>query len=703
MSIEELIINYLSKNHKKTNINKIKKNLINQLKNKNQQINKELLNEKQFNNIITNLEQQGFIISLGNNVMLFPKDDIYHLGILSNDSKNNGYVDKYFIDKKELYNALPGDLVLIKHEEHIGHTLEKIVKRKHQHLTCIFENNELSPYGIKCNFKIKLKEKETKKLANKDIILVELSNKLDKKYLYGTLKDNIINKSCPNYEEQVIASRHNFPLNFSKDALKEVENITKTITEEDIKNRLDLRNHLIFTIDGDHTKDMDDAVSLDILPNNNYLLGVHIAHVSHYVKKDSTLWQEAYQRATSLYLNNSVIPMLPQRLSNDICSLNPYEDKLTISTFMEFNKEGKCIDYKITPSIITSKGKLTYSNVNAILEENQNKGQYPQEIINKLFQMQELSTKINKQKEQRGYLSFADTEYDIEYDNDNNATKFNHHNQRSAEKIIENFMLSANESVAAQFSWMPFLYRIHDEPNINKLRTTLNIIKNNYEDINIPNLQNFNNKTIQNILNNIKTSQNYRSFSNLILPCMARAEFSAFNRGHFGLALNYYSQSTSPIRRFNDLMIQSLIDDSQNMTKEYCETIEPYLYEVAKHCSLQEREADLAEKEAEKILMAKYIEPHIGKQFYGTITKIGQNNLEIETEDNIKGIIPIKYILNDTYHYDRYKMKYISKNNNTLQIGDKLLLNLKEVSTEFGTIKFELLEKLNTKTLINKP
>ena len=330
-----------------------------------------------FNKTISTLEESSKIINLNDEVMIFPRHSCYVEGHLRVKKSGNAYVGDYLIPKELTNGALNGDLVLIatSNKMYYDKTLamvKKIIKRKKDIINCIYLNNKLVPCEENTFINLSVPESDLSKLTNGEVVQVRIDSSIQDNIIYGRIINTTLDKNEPNYAEKLIALNHGFALDFSDEALKEADMISEEIKDEEIKDRLDLRDELVFTIDGDNTKDMDDAVSIKILDNQNFLLGVHIAHVSHYVKRNSTLFKEAEERATSLYLNNSVIPMLPKRLSNNICSLNEGVDRLTMSTLMEIDRNGKIISFKIVPSIINSRAKLKYSTVNKLLEENEN-------------------------------------------------------------------------------------------------------------------------------------------------------------------------------------------------------------------------------------------------------------------------------------------------------------------------------------------
>ena len=696
MDLKQKIYRYIEKCNKTININRIKREF--------------KISYDDVQEVLKELELDAKVILNDDIVRIFPDNNIFYQGTIYIDKLNNGYLksknQRFVIPTKCLNGSLNGDTVLIAKGDSLEDgrfvaVVKKIIKRKKDYIACVKIGDSLTPYGINIPYKLEI-EGDYSHIEDYTALLIELDNKIKNKTLTGRIVKTITHRNDPNYEEKIIATLRGFPLTFSYEALEEANNINEEITEEDIKNRKDFRDELIFTIDCDETKDMDDAVSIKKDDNGHYHLGVHIAHVAHYIKPGSCLWNEALERGTSVYMANSVIPMLPQRLSNGICSLNPNEDKLTLSTMIEFDNNGKIVDYEIVESVIQSRAKLKYSEVNELLENNNNVANYPSDICSSLELMQELSQKIENQKEKRGCLSFESSEIKIHYDENNEPCEFVQRESRSAEKLIENFMVSANECVAQNYSWMPFLYRVHDKPDNDKLEEILDFISNNFQ--HIPRIQNFSNKAIQNILMNLKNNtEKFKLFSSLILPSMARAKFSTINIGHFGLALDDYSQSTSPIRRFNDLVIQHMIEICETVTADNYDSIQMKLEDIAKHCSNREYNADMAEREANNVEMAKYINNHIGESFKAIITQVNNNGITILTDNNITGFIPFDNIKNDYYTYNHANRVLLGKHhNNKIAIGDKIIARAQESSIGTGLVLFEYVNKLEKHHTLTK-
>ena len=647
------------------------------------------------------LEEEGFIISLDGYLKLFPKTN-YATGKIVGLSNGYGsfYLnnERYTIHKSDLSTALNNDLCLFLIDK-VTHQakVKKIIKRFNDLIVCEFKNNELQVYGNSLGYTLSIKEKDLKSLVEGTRALVKITNENDK--LTGNIVEIIGHKDDPDIDLKQIALSKSFDLEFSKDVTTELEKIPNHVIDSEIDERLDLRDKLIYTIDCDNTKDMDDAISIEINEKGNYVLGVHIADVAHYIKPGSALFNEAYKRGTSVYMLDSVIPMIPKYLSNGICSLNPNVDRLTKSCIMEIDQQGNIVDYKIINSVINSKKKMKYSEVNQILEDNINIPSY-EPFIDNLKLAKRLNEILNKQNFKRGYIEFLSTDLEFTLNENNKATEFKTPKQRTAEKIIENFMLLANQTVAINYCWMPFLFRIHEIPNEEIIKNVFEILRKlNYK---IPFVHNFDNpKVIQGILKNLSKDENFKIISNLILRGMKKAKYSSENLGHFALAFSKYTHFTSPIRRLCDLIVHILIDtynDKNFEIDKQLDDLEKFLTEASVQASLKERKAEEAEKEANMMKMAEYMEDHIGEYFNGKIVNISSSYIIVETSDNIIGKVLLSNIKGDFYQFNNDSLNLFGKKTKEfLNIGDNVRIKVLNASKEFRTIDFEIVEKINCK------
>ncbi len=611
--------------------------------------------------------------------------------------------ERLYIDKDDLNGAFNFDEVIVLKSGNMGRVL-KIIKRTNPNIVCEIENvngvKKLRAFNIPNNVTFSISRDTIKDFVEGDRIIIKVDNINKDDSFDAEVVKYLGHKDDPNSDIKAIAASRDFEFEFNDEVLEEIKNIPTEVSEDEIKDRLDLRDECIFTIDGKDTKDIDDAISLVRLPNGNFELGVHIANVSHYVKKGSAIFEDAYNRGTSVYLLNSVIPMLHHKLSNGICSLNPNEDRLARSCIMEIDLNGEVVNYKICPTVINSKKKMDYDSVNLILENDTIPEGY-EDFVDNLKDMQELSNILTKKRKNNGALDFASNEIKINVDDNGKTLGFNLCHQNSAEHLIENFMIIANETVANHITWLdlPCVYRVHDCPLDQVLDSTVTFISdlgyriNKIKDATNP-------KLIQQLLKKLSEYEEYPILSNLVLKSMRRAYYATENIGHFGLASNNYTHFTSPIRRFPDLMVHTLLDKYDNIynkgyndkkLSEYLDGLESRLKEGCKHASYKERQADLAEDDSNKYAMLKYMEKCIGKPFEGTITEITSKGIKVKTDDQITGKVKIYDIYGDDFVFKREK--YILYGKNTGQqyrIGNKVLLTAKSVDMGDREIYFML-------------
>ena len=617
---------------------------------------------------------------------------------------------KYIIKEEDLNGSLEGDTVLIKPEktENAGYTSAKVVKileRKEGKAIFEFDGKQLKPYDIYGNIVVKCSEEALKGLVSGNLVLVNLSDNpvaiINKKVLFeGQIEEVIGHKDDPDIEVKAIGANHGFMTEFSKEALEELKQIPNHVTEEEMIGRVDLRDKNIFTIDGSHTKDMDDAISIDINAKGNFILSVHIADVNHYVKKGSYLDKEARERGTSAYLADSVIPMLPHTLSNGICSLNEGEDRLTKTVEMEIDDDGNVVDYKIFDSIINSKKKMTYEDVNEFLMNNNLISGYEPFTEDLLF-MYLLSEILENKRKQRGNIDFTSTEVSVIEEED---TIFKLNKGEIAEKIIENFMILTNETVTKHYASqkLPFVYRVHANPNNDRLIRSLRYLLNEglcgSDAIHLINKIEKNKLTsndLEDFLNRYRSTEVEEIISVAILTSMSKARYSDQNEGHYGLALDYYTHFTSPIRRYPDLEVHRLIDEYKNEnTEEKIKSINMILPEICAHSSFMERQADEAEKETLELKMAEYSINHIGDEYRGQITAFTPYGLDVILDNRIKGIANLNDITLPT-ESDKYKLK----------LGQRVYALIKDVSIPhraiyLSIIKADVKRKSKRKVLI---
>ena len=639
-----------------------------------------------------------------NEYQLFDKCQNINVGVVKVNKKGKIFVstkkESIYIDENDLNGAIKGDIVLVKKKEvnkdnSSKGKIKRIIERGKNQIIFDYIDKKFVPYNWPCKMDINVLE--TPNLVDGTRVIIDISlEKTNNKY-NGQIVSILGHKDDPEIDVKTIISNNGIIIDFKEETINEANKINNYVTDNEIQNRiknggLDLRNEIIFTIDGDNTKDIDDAVSIKKKENGNYILGVHIADVSYYVKENSNLDIEARMRSTSIYPYNYVIPMLPHKLSNGICSLNPNVDRLALSCIMEIDLEGNIIDYKIVDTIINSKMKMSYKKINDIFDSNIMYEEY-KPYINDLKNMLELSEILNKRKIKRGYINFGDN--DIEFDDQKGTPiSINKRVRGKAEKMIENFMLAANETTSSfyYFLGMPGIYRNHPCPDIDSIKSILDLIGIH---IHISNNSNTS-KSLQNIINKIKCYDSSDIYRELLLQSMKRAYYSPQNIGHFGLALENYTHFTSPIRRYPDLethrVIRKIRDNILNIdTKKLYKT----LTEICINSSYKERLADKVEKEVNQYKMAEYMENHINETFTCYIYYISNHGISLKTENGIIGKINTNTIESLGFKYNDNNRTYINKQDNTiLYIGDKISTTLKYANKEQNKIEFDYNNKI---------
>lgn len=642
---------------------------------------------------LNTLEEQGIITVLSDCFQALDKNNYATENIRIYKDCGVFYFDniKYKIHLDDINGALKNDLCLfVIDKESKKAKVKKIIKRFNDLVVCELIDNKLKIYGD--NKHVDIPSNECSRLVEGSRVLIKLKND----GLNGNIVEIIGHKDDPGIDLTQIALSKCFSLDFSEEYLKELEKFPNHVKEDEIKGRLDLRDKLIYTIDCDNTKDMDDAISIEKKENGNYVLGVHIADVSHYVKLGSEIFKEAIKRGNSLYMLNTVIPMIHKFLSNGICSLNPSVDRLTKSCFMEIDKDGNIVDYKIVKSVIRSKKKMKYSEVNKLLEENKMVAGY-EPFIDNLKLANELNNILNKARIERGYVKFMSNDLIVELDKNNKPLEFKMQEQKTAETMIENCMLMANQTVAINYSWLPFIYRIHEMPDKNTVINILQFLKK--LGYNIPLIKNVDNqKALQGILRDLSSDKDFKIISNFILRGMKKAKYSTENTGHFALAYEHYTHFTSPIRRLSDLMVHILIDlyeKNNYMINEEIENLEQLLIDVCIQASFKERKAIEAENEANAMKMAEYMEGHINEYFNGKIINIDSSGVTVEV-NNIIGHVNFSDIKKDSYKFNKENFTLFGKKTKqTLKIGDNVRIKVLSASKEYRTIDFAICEKLD--------
>lgn len=513
----------------------------------------------------------------------------------------------------------------------------------------------------------------------------------------GEVIEILGHKDDPGVDILSIIRQFDLPVDYPEDVYEQTEDMPEDITEAEIEGREDLRNIQTVTIDGDDSKDFDDAVSLDILENGNFLLGVHIADVSHYVTEGSPLDKEAYKRGTSVYLVDRVIPMIPHRLSNGICSLNPDTDRLTLSCIMEIDREGTVVNHKIVESVIHSNCRMTYTKVNNVIENNDpNQIKEYEEFVPMLRDMDKLRKILNNRRKLRGAVNFDFPEPKIILDSEGKVLDIKPYERNSATNLIEEFMLVCNETIAEDYYWqgIPFVFRNHDQPDEEKIEGLKKLISAfGYR---IKGKGEIHPMEIQKLIEKVKDTPQEHIISRMVLRSMKQAKYQAENIGHFGLAAKFYCHFTSPIRRYPDLQIHRIIKEviegklTENRIKHY----DSMLSEIAYHCSTTERTSDDAERETDRLKMAQYMQEHIGEEYNGLISGVTSWGIYVELENTVEGMVPLNEIDDDFYEYEEENLRVVGRRTGKIyMLGDEVRVRVIRTDIQARTIDFMFVEK----------
>lgn len=638
--------------------------------------------------------------------MLFNNSHL-KIGRLIGHRKGFGFVDiegdeDVYVSSSNMNGAIHLDRVIVEITSKKGMQLEgrivRVIDRNLKQVVgelCAKDNAYyLKSDENKLNVQIIIEKNKTLGAVEGHKVLVKITGRIKDNKYHGEVVKILGHKNDPGVDILSIVAKYGIHDTFSDEVMKEVDKIPNEVLPEEYDGRRDLRDVEIFTIDGDDTKDIDDAISIKKLDNGNYSLGVHIADVSYYVKENTKLDDEAYERGTSVYLADRVIPMLPHKLSNGICSLNPGVDRLAMSCVMEIDHKGDVVSYDIFESVIKSRKQMTYKNVNKYLEE----GIVPEgyePFTNSLSLMEELAKILRANKERRGYIDFDIDEAKIIVNDKGEAIDVKLRERGTGEKLIEDFMIAANETVASciYFMELPFVYRVHGEPSEEKIDNFLKFISVLGYHVN-GKTKDLHPKTMQNILEQLKDKKEYHILASVLLRSMQKAVYDKTNIGHYGLASKCYTHFTSPIRRYPDTTVHRLLrkylfkHQIDNDTINYWEN---KLVVLTEHVSQKERDSIDCEREVDDMKMAEYMMKHIGEEFDGIISSVTSFGMFIELPNLIEGLVKLEDMKDDTYVYDetRFCLKGTSKKK-IYRLGDNVRVIVKNASKEAKTIDFEL-------------
>ena len=635
-------------------------------------------------------------------------------GIYRKNQKGFGFVkieereDEIYIAKKNSINALNGDKVLIKIIEEKTNSKKaegriiKVLEREKDTIVGIFQYSRsfgfVVPDDKNFGTDIFISKKNFGKARNNQKVLVKITKYPKKgKNAEGKIVEVLGKIDEDGVDMLSLIKEHNLPDEFPEPVLEEAKRCGNKVDKKDIPNRIDKRNEIIFTIDGEDAKDLDDAVRVIKLDNGNYKLDVHIADVSYYVRENSLLDKEALIRGTSIYMLGKVIPMLPRELSNGICSLNAGEDRFTLSCSMEINPKGKVVSSEVYKGIINVTERMNYHDVQKIIDGTDKKvlKKYKPYIQN-FKNMEELAKILKARRIEEGYLNLDIPESKIDLDKNGKVTNISKYETSFANEIIEQFMLSANETIAEKFYWLdaPFIYLVHEEPDLEKVQE-LNKFLFNFGLKIKANKDHIYPKEFAKVLDEIKGKEEEKVISNLILRTLKVARYEEENKGHFGIAGKYYCHFTSPIRRYPDLFIHRIIskylENSYDVDEKFIEKYKEQAKERAKQSSDREKVATTVEREAEDIKKAEYMEDKIGNEYDGIISSITSFGMFVELENTVEGLIRFENLGDEYFIYDEERKRLIGeKTNTTYKIGDKVKIRVAKASKLLRQVDFEI-------------
>lgn len=641
------------------------------------------------------------------------------IGIYRKNQKGYGFVkieeqeEEIYIAKENSLNALNGDTVSIEilqeaNKEKYKKTEGKIVKIiRHEKDTVVGTFQKSRNFGFVVpddkNFgtDIFISKSNWGKARNNHKVMVKITQYPKKgKNAEGKIIEVLGGVNEAGVDMLSLIKQYELPYKFPEEVVAEAKSFGNEIDKIDNKNRKDLRKDIIFTIDGEDAKDLDDAIHVEKLANGNYKLDVHIADVSHYVREKSELDKEAYLRGTSIYMLGRVIPMLPRELSNGICSLNAGQDRYTLSCSMEITPKAKIVNSDIYKAVINVTERMNYTDVQKILDKSDEEVLKKYEKYIKDFElMAELATILKNKRKENGYLNLDIPESKITLDENGFAIDVQKYETYFSNEIIEQFMLAANETVAEKFYWLqaPFIYRNHEAPDLDKVKDLNKVLYNfgykikiSKEDIIYPN-------EFAKILDDVKGKETEKVVSNIILRTLRVAKYEAENKGHFGIASKYYCHFTSPIRRYPDLFIHRIISkylENDYMVNDFwIKKYEKRAEKRAENCSERERTATKVEREAEDIKKAEYMENKIGEEYNGIISSITNFGIFVELENTIEGLIRYETLGDEYFIYNEERREAIGEHSNKIyKIGDKVKIRVADANKTLRRIDFEIVE-----------
>ena len=667
------------------------------------------INLEEICNILIELEKNGSIYATKKGKYTLYKYTHLKTGRLSVSKAGYGFVllegePDMYIKKENMNGALYNDMVVAEYINNDEGKIIKIIDRSFDTIVgeFILEDDKKGKVIVddpRLKIEIVIDEEHRNNAMDGDKVVVKPYTEIGNNRFYGEITKILGNKNEPGIDILSIVYTHDIEPEFSEDTIKELDDIPFEINGEEIIGRRDVRDEKIITMDGDDAKDFDDAIGIKKLQNGNYLLSVHIADVTNYVKEGTALYNDAKERATSVYLVDRVIPMLPTKLSNGICSLNPNVDRLTLACDMEIDEHGKVVDFDVYEAVINSKMRMTYKKANMFLK----KGIVPEGYENfteELTNMFELSKILRRMKTERGNLEFDVPEIKIIVDEAGIPTEIKERERGTGEKLIEDFMIAANETVAEYITNVgyPMMYRIHEIPDEKKIREYLMLLNALGHKPKIDGkLSNIRPKQMQTLLNGLKDSSDYDMLSELGLRSMKKAIYSTENKGHFGLASRCYCHFTSPIRRWPDdtvhMVVKKILHGEELSGKDLI-ALEKTLSLEAEHSSQKERASVECERDVDDMKMAEYMMNHIGEEFTGKVSGVIPSGMFVRLPNLIEGRVHIGSITGDYYIVDEKTQMIVGKRSGIrYRLGDTVNVKVVNASKVEGTIDFELIVK----------
>ena len=618
--------------------------------------------------------------------------------------------EEIYISKERSLNALNGDFVCVEitAEKAVDKKAEgkitKIIRHEKDTIVGTFQKSRnfgfVVPDDKNFGTDIFISRSNWGKARNNHKVLVKITKYPERgKNAEGEVIEILGGVNEAGVDMLSLIKQYELPYKFPEEVVKEAKAYGTKINQQDIKGRKDLRKDIIFTIDGEDAKDLDDAIHVEKLQNGNYRLDVHIADVSHYVREKTELEKEAYLRGTSIYMLGRVIPMLPRELSNGICSLNAGEDRLTLSCSMEITPKAKVISSEIYKGVIKVTERMSYTDVQKILDKSDKEiMEKYKNYINHFELMAELATILKEKRKENGYLNLDIPESKIILDQNGYVIDVKKYETYFANEIIEQFMLIANETVAEKFYWIqaPFIYRNHEAPDLDKIKDLNKVLYNFGYKIKISKDESIYPNEFSKILEDIKGKEEEKIISNIILRTLRVAKYEAENKGHFGIASRYYCHFTSPIRRYPDLFIHRIIskylENDYNVNEFFIKKYSKRAEKRADNCSERERRAVKVEREAESMKKAEYMEGKIGEEYDGIISSITNFGIFIELENTIEGLVRYENLGDEYFIYNEdLKQAIGERTNKTYKIGDKVRIRVADANKELRRIDFEII------------